>query len=116
MRHNRCFEQKGNQACACDCSIFFIPYQGIKVKLLDFKSVPGESSEIVADHLMSPLNQHDLVEKVVGFCCDNCNTDFGGVRRRLEHNIFQTETGNQKKPGRDRICSTHNTQLPSKCC
>lgn len=90
--------------------------------MLDFKSVPGEASEILADHL-SVLNQRDLIEKVVGFCGDNCNTNFGGVRRGenpflllVRRGIFQTEAGNWKKSGRDRMCSSHSTQLPSKCC
>lgn len=61
---------------------------GVKVKLLDFKSVPGETSQILTDHLLSDLKQHDLVEKVVGFCGDNCNTNFGGVKRRGKNNVF----------------------------
>ncbi|GBL74926.1 hypothetical protein AVEN_243752-1 [Araneus ventricosus] len=60
---------------------YFNPDSGVQVKLLDFKSVAGETSEILTNHLCSVLLQNDLNNKLVGFCGDNCNTNFGGVKR-----------------------------------
>ncbi|GBN25688.1 hypothetical protein AVEN_74584-1 [Araneus ventricosus] len=60
----------------------------LQVKLLDFKSVADETSEILTNHLCSVLLQNDLNNKVVGFCGDNCNTNFGDVKRAGQKNVF----------------------------
>lgn len=67
---------------------YFNTNSGIQVKLLDFKSVPGETSEILTNHLYSTLLENNLEKKVVGFCGDNCNTNFGGVNRAGTNNVF----------------------------
>lgn len=67
---------------------YFNPDSGVQTKLLDFKSMPGETSEILAEHLLSALIEHGLDKKVVGFCGDNCNTNFGGVKRGGTNNVF----------------------------
>ncbi|XP_023231785.1 uncharacterized protein LOC111631712 [Centruroides sculpturatus] len=67
---------------------YFVPDCGVKVKLLDFQSVPGETAEILTNHLMSVIKTHNIAKKVIGFCGDNCNTNFGGVKRRGENNIY----------------------------
>jgi len=65
---------------------YFVHDIGVKVKLLEFKSLPGETAEILSNYLVSVLEQNELKEKVVGFCADNCNTNFGGVKRK--YNVF----------------------------
>ena len=67
---------------------YFVPDIGVKVKLLKFKSLPGETAEILSNYLVSVLEQNELKEKVVGFCADNCNTNFGGVKRKGKNNVF----------------------------
>jgi len=67
---------------------YFQPEFGIKVKLLEFKSVPGETAEILTNHIMTVLKEHNLDKKVIGFCGDNCNTNFGGVKREGNNNVF----------------------------
>lgn len=67
---------------------YFVPEKGVSVKLLDFRSVTGETSEILANHLMSIIKKHELENKVAAFCGDNCNTNFGGVNRRGTNNVF----------------------------
>jgi hypothetical protein len=67
---------------------YFLPESGVCVKLLDFKSVPGETANILSNHLMEVLKVNDLCNKIVGFCGDNCNTNFGGVERRGKNNVF----------------------------
>ena len=34
----------------------FLPESGVKVKLWEFKSVPGETAEILSKHLLSVLD------------------------------------------------------------
>ena len=52
------------------------------------ESVPGETSEILANYLESVIKKNNLVQKVVGFCGDNCNTNFGGVKRKGVNNVY----------------------------
>lgn len=67
---------------------YFKQESGVQIKLLDFKSLPGETAEILSNHLMGVVKENKLEEKVVGFCGDNCNTNFGGVKRRGKNNVF----------------------------
>lgn len=67
---------------------YFNPNEGVKVKLMEFKSVPGETSEILTSPLMSVLMENNLDKKWVGFCGDNSNTNFGGVKRQGKNNVF----------------------------
>ena len=67
---------------------YFLPESGVKVKLLEFKSVPGETAEILSEYLLSVLDQTKLKDKLIGFCADNCSTNFGGVNRRGHNNVF----------------------------
>ena len=61
---------------------YFVPGVGVKVKLLEFKSLQGETAVILSEYLVSVLEQNELKEKVVDFCSDNCNTNFERVKRR----------------------------------
>ncbi|GBM16180.1 hypothetical protein AVEN_126446-1 [Araneus ventricosus] len=74
---------------------YFNPNSGVQVKLLDFKSVVGETSEILTNHLCSVLLQNDLNNKLVGFCGDNCNTNFGGMKRAGQKNRLKNSLGQE---------------------
>jgi len=67
---------------------YFVPDVGVKVKLLEFKSLEGETAAILSEYLVSVLEQNGLKEKLAGFCADNCNTNFGGLKRRGQNNVF----------------------------
>lgn len=67
---------------------YFQPESGIQVKLLEFKSVLGETAVILTNHLVEVLKKNNLEDKVVAFCGDNCNTNFGGVLRRGQNNVY----------------------------
>ena len=43
---------------------YFVPDIGVKVKLLEFKSLPGETAE---NYRVSCLEQNELKEKLLGF-------------------------------------------------
>ena len=68
---------------------FFQPYEGTQVKLLDLKSQPGETSDIVMEYLAQIIEKHKLSRKLVAFCGDNTNCNFGGSARKGVNNIFR---------------------------
>ena len=76
---------------------YFLPKSGVKVKLLEFKSVPGETAEILSEYLLSVLDQTKLKDKLIGFCADNCNTNFDGVNRRGHNDVFYKVKNNIKR-------------------
>ena len=54
----------------------FLPDVGVKVKLLEFKSLGGETAALLSEYVVLALKQNGLKEKLAGFCADNCNTNF----------------------------------------
>ena len=50
---------------------YFLPESGVRVKLLEFKSVSGETAKIFSEYLLSVLDQTKLKDKLIGFCADN---------------------------------------------
>jgi len=86
--------------------LYFQPEFEIKVKLLEFKSVPRNTAEILINLIMTVLKEHKLDKKVIGFCGDNCNTNFGGVKRGGNNNFFariKNELGREI----NEICDAH---------
>ena len=67
---------------------YFNSQRRVQVKILDFVSLPGETSEIVSNSLLETLNKNNLTNKLVAYCADNANTNFGGVNRKGDNNIF----------------------------
>ena len=67
---------------------YFVSDVGVKVKHLDFKSLGGKTVAILSEYLVSVLEQNGLKEKLAGFCADNCNTNFGDLKRRGQNNVF----------------------------
>ena len=59
--------------------------------------VPGETAEILSKYLLLVLDQTKLKDKLIGFCADNCNTNFGGVKRRGHNNVFYKVKDNIKR-------------------
>ena len=76
---------------------YFLPESGVEVKLSVFKSVPGETAEILSKYLFSVLDQTKLKDKLIGFCGENCNTNFGGIKRRGQNNVFHKVKDNVKR-------------------
>lgn len=50
---------------------------GVKIKILEPKSLSGETYIIVSDYLSDGLTENCLVRKFVGLCADNTNSVFG---------------------------------------
>ena len=38
--------------------------------------------------MASVIKKYELEQKVIGFCADNCNTNFGGVKRGGDKNVY----------------------------
>ena len=75
-------------------------------KLLKFKSIRGQTAEILSN-LLSILDQTRLMEKMIGFCADNCSTNFGGVKRRGQYNVFFKVMDNLKRDLAGVGCTVH---------
>lgn len=67
---------------------YFDRNKGLKVKILELKSLPGETSDIVSSFLIDCLTENGLELKVVGLCADNTNSNFGGAERKGQNNVF----------------------------
>ncbi|KAJ8893053.1 hypothetical protein PR048_005634 [Dryococelus australis] len=70
----------------------------------------------VYDSLMDILEKHNLKEKVIIFCADNTNTNFGGVQREGQCNaFFKLQQGLGKKNGWCELRSAYRTDLKDFC-
>ena len=47
---------------------YFVPDIGVKVKLLEFKSLPGETAKILSNYLVLVLEQNELKKKLLVLC------------------------------------------------
>ena len=61
---------------------------GLQSKLLEVKSTTNETSLTIANKVKETLTKMGLFEKCVSFTGDNCNTNFGGLRRPKGNNVF----------------------------
>ena len=76
--------------------LYFWPEEGVNSKLLDFHSVPGETVAVITNCLVSTLKKNDLTHKIVAYCGDYCNTNFGGVKQKDKNNLL-FEKGTRQK-------------------
>lgn len=67
---------------------YFIPTEGVRVKLLEFGNEKGETSEIIVNMVMKAADKNEISDKIVGFCADNCPTNFGNAERGGSNNVF----------------------------
>lgn len=67
---------------------YFLPLQGVHVRILELDELPGETAEIVTNYLTHVLNKNNLDSKIIAFCGDNTNSNFGGAARKGTRNIF----------------------------
>ena len=67
---------------------YFSELTGIQAKIIDLVSLPGETSEMICESILDVLQRNNVKKKLVGYCGDNANTNFGGVGRKGVNNIF----------------------------
>uniref|UniRef100_A0A8C2HNR2 HAT C-terminal dimerisation domain-containing protein n=1 Tax=Cyprinus carpio TaxID=7962 RepID=A0A8C2HNR2_CYPCA len=86
---------------------YFKPLEGVKVKIIEFSSLPGETSDLQTAYISHVIEKHGLAQKIVALCADNTNTNFGGVKRAGKGNIWRKL---QIQLGRDILgigCNAH---------
>lgn len=67
---------------------YFIPTVGVQVKILELSSEKGETSAIIANLLKKNADDFEIKDKIVGFCADNCPTNFGSMERGGENKVY----------------------------
>lgn len=67
---------------------YFIPTIGVRVRLIEFSSEKGETAVIISSLVKKTAEENGIVEKIVGFCADNCATNFGSRERGGFNNVF----------------------------
>lgn len=61
---------------------------GLQTKLLDFHSIPNETSDTLVKCIYTTLDRKHLIQKCGSIGADNTNTNFGGVSRKGTNNVF----------------------------
>lgn len=72
----------------CPILLRYFNDDGIQVKIVEMNSVRNETAEEISDYIISVLTKNKLLDKVVCFCADNTNSNFGGPNRNGTNNIF----------------------------
>lgn len=67
---------------------YFLPLEGVKVKVLDVHEVKGETSDILVKCILDTIQANEIRAKVLALCADNTNCNFGGAARNGRNNIF----------------------------
>lgn len=62
--------------------------KGIVIFKLAIKLVPNETSETIGTELLNAGKEWKIDDKVIALSADNCPTNFGGVSRRGQNNVF----------------------------
>jgi hypothetical protein len=50
--------------------------------VIEFHNLKGETADVITTYIMDVLDKYKLSNKIVAFCGDNCNTNFGGAARK----------------------------------
>ncbi|KAG8237980.1 hypothetical protein J437_LFUL014681, partial [Ladona fulva] len=71
---------------------YFMPYEGVKIKVFEFKELPGETAKLISDHLKE--DQNHLQHKVIAFGSDNTNSMMSkqGGKDNVLH-LFKEDVG-----------------------
>lgn len=89
------------------CVRYFNQREGVNVKLLFFDELPGETSDILVEHLLKCIKKYSIDSKVVCLCADNTNTNFGGVNRHGQKNVYRKLQKALSRPILGIGCSAH---------
>jgi hypothetical protein len=61
---------------------FDYEYGGLQIKLLEVESKPNATAQTIAAYVSETASNYGLLSKCVAFAGDNCNTMFGGLKKR----------------------------------
>lgn len=66
----------------------YIPGKGIVIYKLTIEKIDNERAVTIRDVLVKTAADWNITQKVIAFGSDNCNTNFGGIERNGENNVF----------------------------
>lgn len=67
---------------------YFHAAKGIQQVVLSFESLENETAVRISELLTESLKKHELLEKCIAFSGDNCSTNFGGINRAGQNNVY----------------------------
>ena len=68
---------------------FFSAKVGVRVRILDLRSMPYETSQQIMNFICSSLEENGLkLENITSFCADNAPVNFGGCQQKGKNNVF----------------------------
>ena len=67
---------------------YFKPNETLCTRILVVKELPGETSDIIQDYILQSIQDVGIQDKVVAVSSDNTNTNFGGVKRKGNKNVY----------------------------
>lgn len=67
---------------------YFDYSKSIQTKLINLEALPSETSDEIFGYIKNSLEKLGLLEKVIGFAGDNCNTNFGRLARQGVQNAY----------------------------
>lgn len=67
---------------------YFLPLEGVKIRLIELNSLPGETSEQIFNMLEAAWTRWNVDKKLNGFAADNAPINFGSVDRTGDLNVF----------------------------
>jgi hypothetical protein len=68
---------------------YFVPQKAVKINILEFTNLSGESSAQLTEHIVCVLEEAKLIDKVVSLSADNNKANFRGAKRRGKNNVFE---------------------------
>ena len=72
---------------------FFNAKVGVQVRLLDLRSMPGETSEQIFNFILSSIQENGLgLKQLTSFCADNAPVNFEGSQHKGQNNVFCPQT------------------------
>jgi hypothetical protein len=81
--------------------------KGIQVQIIDFQNVVGEIAYHLLKGILDVLEKFHLTDKIVVFCGDNWNTNFGGAGRKGINKVFPTINKSLQLSIRGVGCAAH---------
>lgn len=67
---------------------YFLPKEGVKVKLIELSEENGETSDIIFALIKKTIDKFSSLDKLIALCGDNAPVNFGRITRDTEGNVF----------------------------
>jgi hypothetical protein len=75
----------------------FTPEKRVQNKVIESHNLKGETADVLTTYIINALHKYKLSDKIIAFCGENCNTNFGGAARSGTNNVFaKLKTSNLK--------------------